>query len=73
MEDYGNYNNADDFYINIKINDKVKYNDNGIFEVGTVINTICPIIGEIKGVIIILDNKKKVVCFPRNAKNLQKA
>ena len=73
MADYGSYNNAVDFYNNIQINDRVKINISGQFKLGTVTNTNCPIIGGIKGIMITCDDNSKVVCFPKNAENLQNA
>ena len=73
MADYGSYNNAIDFYNNIQINDRVKINISGQLKLGTVTHTNCPILGGIKGIMITCDDNSKVVCFPKNAENLQNA
>ena len=66
---YGIYDNATDFYNNLQINNKVKYNinsDNTV--VGTVISLTA--LG-VKAVVIITDDKKKYIIFPKNASMLE--
>ena len=66
---YGIYDNATDFYNNLQINNKVKYNitsDNSI--VGTVISLTA--LG-VKAVVIITEDKKKYIIFPKNANMLE--
>ena len=66
---YGIYDKATDFYNNLQINNKVKYNitsDNSI--VGTVISLTA--LG-VKAVVIITEDKKKYIIFPKNANMLE--
>ena len=66
---YGIYDNATDFYNNLQINNKVKYKkNNDITEIGTVISLSA--LG-VKAVVILTEEKKKYIIFPKNADMLE--
>lgn len=66
---YGIYDNAKDFYDNLQINNKVNYKINSDTKVtGTV--TALTALG-VKAVVIVTDDKKKYIIFPKNAEMLE--
>lgn len=66
---YGIYDNAKDFYDNLQINNKVNYKINSDTKVtGTV--TALSALG-VKAVVIVTDDKKKYIIFPKNAEMLE--
>tara|TARA_B110000483_G_scaffold117862_1_gene142513 strand:+ start:309 stop:524 length:216 start_codon:yes stop_codon:yes gene_type:complete len=66
---YGIYNNATDFYNNLQINNKVKYNINSD---STVVGTVVSLSAlGVKAIVIVADDKKKYIIFPKNASMLE--
>lgn len=66
---YGIYNTATDFYNNIQINHRVKYNIN---ENESIIGTVVSLTSlGVKAVVIEDSNKKKYIIFPRNCDMLE--
>ena len=66
---YGIYDNSNDFYNNLKINHRVKYNINeSEYVIGTVVSLTA--LG-VKAVVIEDSNKKKYIIFPRNSNMLE--
>ena len=66
---YGIYDNSTDFYNNLQINHRVKYNINENESVtGTVVSLTA--LG-VKAVVIEDSNKKKYIIFPRNSNMLE--
>ena len=66
---YGIYTNSTDFYNNLQINHKVKYNIN---ETGSIIGTVVSLTSlGVKGIVIEDSNKKKYIIFPRNSNMLE--
>ena len=69
MSKYGIYNNHTDFYNNLELNHRVKYNFSPTESVfGTVIGLSA--LG-VKAVIILDDNKKKHIIFPHSSNKLE--
>ena len=66
---YGIYSNSTDFYNNLQINHKVKYNIN---ETESIIGTVVSLTAlGVKGIVIEDSNKKKYIIFPRNSNMLE--
>ena len=66
---YGIYTNSTDFYNNLQINHKVKYNIN---ETESIIGTVLSLTSlGVKGIVIEDSNKKKYIIFPRNSNMLE--
>ena len=69
MSKYGIYDNHTDFYNNLELNHRVKYNLSPTeFVFGTVIGLSA--LG-VKAIIILDDNKKKHIIFPRSSDKLE--
>ena len=69
MSNYGIYDNSLDFYNNLLLNHRVKYN---ISSESSVLGTV---IGHkalgVKAIVILGDDKKKYIIFPRNHSSLE--
>lgn len=66
---YGIYTNSTDFYNNLQINHKVKYNIN---ETESIIGTVVSLTAlGVKSIVIEDSNKKKYIIFPRNSNMLE--
>mgnify|MGYP001240773106 FL=1 len=69
MGKYGRYMNHKDFYDNLSINDKVKYhlNENETINATVIQKNIL----NVGSLMILGDNKKKYILFPRQSSKLE--
>ena len=69
MSKYGIYDNHVDFYNNLLKNHRVKYN---ISETESILGTVIELkaLG-VKAVVVLGDNKKKYIIFPRSSDKLE--
>jgi len=69
MGNYGRYMNHRDFYDNLSINDKVKYhlNENETINAKVIEKNML----NVGSIMILGDNKKKYILFPRQSSKLE--
>jgi hypothetical protein len=69
MSKYGIYNNHTDFYNNLLKNHRIKYN---ISASETVVGTVTELSAlGVKAIVMMGDNKKKYIIFPRSSDKLE--
>jgi hypothetical protein len=69
MGKYGIYDNHIDFYNNLLKNHRVKYN---ISDTESVLGTVTELTSlGVKAIVMIGDNKKKYIIFPRSSEKLE--